>query len=261
MSGFSRAGCDRTGRIDRIDRADSATAGIVRGSGIVDGLPPAPVTLPGSLLTDESWLAERVDQTGRQFGCAERRTNATLWWYSASVVLLGPVVHALVAGGTAGALTPSSLRFTLRFNGYLERVIPGPDLDPGPAALGRHLDDVLARVIEPLARTGRASERSLWAIAADSLAIRVLAETAVSPGGTDRAPELATAVAEASLRLRPLPRYQDVRGRSDGPARRYVRRGSCCLLFRVPDGLCISCPKQTPADRLERLREHARVTG
>jgi ferric iron reductase protein FhuF len=227
----------------------------------VDDLPPALVTLPGSLLADESWLAERVDQTGRQFRCAERRTNATLWWYSASVVLLGPAVHALVASGAGRELSPSTLRFTLGFNGYLERVIAGPQLPAGPAALGRHLDEALSAVIEPLARTGRVRQQSLWAIAADSLATRVLAETGATTGGTELAPQIATGVAEAASRLRPLPRYQDVRGRPDQPPRRYVRRGSCCLLYRVPDGLCISCPKQTPADRLERLEEHARTMG
>lgn len=227
----------------------------------MDGLPPAQPTLPGSLLTNESWLSERIEQIGRQLGCAERRTNATLWWYSASVVLLGPSVHAVVTSGTGLELSPSTLHVTLRFNGYLERVIPGPELDAGPAAFGRHLDEALAQVIEPLARTGWTTERSLWAIAADSLGTRVLAETGVTPGGTDRAPQIATAIAEAAPRLRPLPRYQDVRGHPDGPARRYVRRGSCCLLFRVPDGLCISCPKQTPADRLQRLQQHARTMG
>jgi ferric iron reductase protein FhuF len=227
----------------------------------MDGLPPAPVTEPGSQLADESWLAARVEQTGRQFGCAERRTSATLWWYSASVVLLGPAVHALVRSGTGLELTPSTIRFTLRFNGYLERVIPGPPLDPGPAALGRHLDAALAPIIGALARAGQATEQSLWAIAADSLATRVLAETSVTPGGTDQAPGLATAVAEAAPRLRPRPRYQDIQGRPGAPVRRYVRRGSCCLLFRVPDGLCISCPKQTPAERLARLQEHARTVG
>jgi ferric iron reductase protein FhuF len=221
----------------------------------------APLTLPGALLSDESWLSERVDQIGRQLGCTERRTNATLWWYSASVVLLGPSVHALVTAGTGLELTSSTIRFALRFNGYLERVVPGPALGAGPAALGRHLDEALAGVIEPLARAGAVSERSLWAIAVDSLATRVLAETAVSLGGTDDAPRIATAIAEAGPRLRPLPRYQDVPGCPDRPPRRYVRRGSCCLLFRVPDGLCISCPKQTPADRLERLRQHARTMG
>jgi ferric iron reductase protein FhuF len=222
----------------------------------LDSLPSAQAFLPGSLLTDQLWLGERVDQTGRQFGCSDRRTNATLWWYSASVVLLGPAVHALVRSGHGLDLSAADLRFTLRF-GYLERVLPGSELGPGPAVLGRHLDDVLGQVIEPLARTGRASEQSLWAIAADSLATRMLAETA----GDDTAPRLATAVAEAAGRLRPLPRYVDVQGRPDSVARRYVRRGSCCLLYRVPDGLCISCPKQTPAERLERLRQHARATG
>jgi ferric iron reductase protein FhuF len=223
----------------------------------VDSLPPAQSFLPGSLLTDQSWLGERVDQTGRQFRCSDRRTNATLWWYSASVVLLGPSVHALVRSGQGLDVSVATLRFTLRFNGYLERVLPGRELGPGPAALGRNLDEVLSQVIEPLARTGGATERALWAIAADSLATRILAETA----GDDTAPALATAVAEAGERLRPLPRYLDVQGRPDAVARRYVRRGSCCLLYRVPDGLCISCPKQTPAERLERLRQHARAVG
>ena len=235
----------------------------------MDGLPSAPATLPGSLLSDESWLSDRVDQIGRQLCCPDRRTGATLWWYSASVVLLGPSVHALVTSGTGRALTPSTIRFSLRLNGYLERVVAGPELEVGAAALGRHLDDALAEVIEPLARTGRASERSLWAIAADSLATRVLAETAVLPGtfvlpgtsGTDEAPRIASAIAEAGARLRPRPRFQDVQGRPDRPDRRYVRRGSCCLLYRVPDGLCISCPKQTPADRLQRLQQHARTMG
>jgi hypothetical protein len=114
-------------------------------------------------------------------------------------------------------------------------------------------------VIEPLSEVGAATQRSLWAIAADSLATRVLAETSVAPGGTDRAPQIATAIALAGSRLRPAPRYQDVRGRPEAPQRRYVRRGSCCLIFRVPDGLCISCPKQTPAAREERLQRHART--
>ena len=233
----------------------------------MDGLPPAQSMLPGALLADEAWLGERVGQTGRQFGCADRRTNATLWWYSASVVLLGPSVHALVRSGRGLDLSTSALRFTLRFNGYLERVVARSELAPGPRALGRHLDEALGPVIEPLARISGATERALWAIAVDSLATRVLAETSVLTGGTDRqtddqaAPKLATAIAEPAARLRPLPRYVQVRGRPEAAAQRYVRRGSCCLLYRVPDGLCISCPKQTPAERLERLQQHARAMG
>ena len=228
----------------------------------LNGLVPV---LPGRLLTDQAWLSERVEQTGRQFGCSQRRVSATLWWYSASVVLLGPAVRELVRSAALVDLSPSTLRFTLLFNGYLDRVIPavGPDngaLVDGPA-LGRHLDDVLGEIIGPLARAGRASEQSLWAIAADSLATRVLAETTASVPGPARAPELATAIAQAGPRLRPLPRFVDVIADPGAPVRRYVRRGSCCLLYRVPDGTCVSCPTQAPAERLERLRQHARAMG
>jgi len=227
----------------------------------VDALPPPRALLPGSLLTDEAWLADRVEQTGRQFRCADRRTNTTLWWYSASVVLLGPAVHALVRTGNAVDLSPSTLRFTLMFNGYLERVIPGGEIPGGAAGFGQHLDAALSQVIEPLSRTGRATERALWAIAADSLATRVLAESSITPAGTSIAPALATAIAEAATKVRPQPRFVDVSGRPEAAPRRYVQRGSCCLLYRVPDGLCISCPKQTPAERLARLQQHARAMG
>jgi ferric iron reductase protein FhuF len=243
-----------------------------------DALPPARPTLPGHLLTDEGWLCERVDQLARQLDCAQRRTNATLWWYSASAVLLAPAVRELVTTGAGASLRPASVRFTLRSNGYLERVIPGPALgDNGGASLGRHLDDALAQVIVPLARTGRASERSLWAIAADSLATVVLGASSAMPGGPAAAPGIAGAIATASDRIRPLPRFVDIdpvdgvavpaadppsdpqSSRASRATRKYIRRGSCCLLLRVPGGKCITCPNQVPSERLERLVQHARA--
>jgi ferric iron reductase protein FhuF len=256
-------------------------------------LPSAKATLPGSLLADQAWLADRVDQLGWQSGCFERRTNATLWWYSASAVLLGPAVRALALSGAGVDVSPGSVRFTLRSSGYLEQVIPGPALNHHPGAavsdacasgrgesdggeagggeagggatsvLGVHLDAAFGQVIEPLARTGRATERSLWAIAADSLATVVLSAApvlawSVTGGDPDALPELASSIARAGTRLRPLPRYVEI-GVPDsaGSSRRYVKRGSCCLLIRVPDGKCLTCPNQTPADRLARLTRHA----
>ena len=226
-------------------------------------------TFPGELLADRGWLADRVDQTARQWGCPERRTNATLWWYSASAVLLGPAVQAFALTGAGAEVSPAATRFTVRGNGYLERVIPGPGLDPGAAALGAHLAVAFGQVIEPLADVGRATERSLWAIAADSLATVLLSAAPVLASlrpsavvhaavGADWLAELAASIASAGPRLRPLPRYLDVAVSGDPPAtRRYVRRGSCCLLVRVPDGKCLTCPNQTPADRLRRLTAHA----
>ena len=106
-------------------------------------------------------------------------------------------------------LSPAAVRFSTRANGYLERVIPGAvpdgrlprddgrDQPGGPAlpllaALGRQLDDVLGQVIGPLAATGGAGERALWAIAVDSLATSVLAASAVTPGGSAAAPASTT---------------------------------------------------------------------
>jgi hypothetical protein len=45
------------------------------------------------------------------------------------------------------------------------------------------------------------------------------------------------------------------------PARLYPERASCCLLWRVPAGKCITCPAQTPAERHDRLLRHARSQG
>ncbi len=224
-------------------------------------LPSVPETWPGSLLVDPDWLSERIDRTARVWGGRERRTNATLWWYSASVVLLGPAVRSLVLTGAGVRISPAEIRFTTRSSGYLERVIPGAELDAGPdgdpaAALGRHLDVALAPVIELLAAAGGATERSLWAIAADSLASVVLAATAVTPGGSATAAAVAGAIAGAGERLRPLPRFVEI-PTSGGAVARYVHRGSCCLLYRVPDGKCLSCPNQTPAERRARLVQHA----
>jgi len=167
-------------------------------------------TLPGTLLTDADWLADRVDRMARSWGCPDRRTNATLWWYSASAVLLGPAVRSLVLTGELVDLSPAAVRFTTRANGYLERVIPGDgvvpdDLTASMIALGRHLDDVLGLIIKPLAATGGAGQRSLWAIATDSLASAVLAATTVTPAGSANADHVATSIAAASQRLRPLP--------------------------------------------------------
>jgi hypothetical protein len=227
-------------------------------------------TLPGTLLTDVDWLADRVDRMARTWGCPDRRTNATLWWYSASAVLLGPAVRSLVLAGELVDLSPAAVRFTTQANGYLERAIPGDGVVSDDSAasmitLGGHLDDVLGLIIKPLAATGGAGERSLWAIATDSLASAVLAATTVIPAGSASADHVATSIAAASHRLRPLPRFTEISlAPSTGQAlpaapavARYVQRGSCCLLYRVPDGKCISCPNQTPAERLARLTRHA----
>jgi hypothetical protein len=42
----------------------------------------------------------------------------------------------------------------------------------------------------------------------------------------------------------PRPRFTDVAGT------RFVRRASCCLLYRLPgEGMCTACPGRPPAHR------------
>jgi ferric iron reductase protein FhuF len=80
-------------------------------------------------------------------------------------------------------------------------------------------------------------------IATDSIANRLLA-VGQAVGDVGRATALAGPLAAAIGAPLPAPRYVDVRGR------RYTRRASCCLLFRVPgEPLCTSCPRRPPGER------------
>ncbi|GLY31702.1 (2Fe-2S)-binding protein [Kineosporia sp. NBRC 101731] len=218
--------------------------------GITGGLPEPIGFLPGSLLLDRDWLSGQVRDTGAFYGCREPRVSTTLWWYSASAVLFGPAIHELVLLGAGLSLDPAALRMTARPSG-LERVVPGRPLDPGPAAFGRHLDAALAPVIRALGDVGQVTPQSLWAVAADSLATRLLTSRAPDPAGW------AADIAGASERLSPTPRFVQVQGRPGAAPSTYVHRVSCCQIYRVPMSLCLSCPRRPPAERRQRLETHA----
>jgi ferric iron reductase protein FhuF len=215
-------------------------------------LPPEIPFLPGWVLTDPAWLADRVDDAGRAWGRADRGVLTTLWWYSASLVLLGPSVHALVTTGAGAACDPPSLTLTLTPTGNLERVLPGAALEAGPEAFGAHLGTALAPVVAALADVGRVPPQRLRALLADSLGNRLVAE---------RRTDLAPAIAAGTDLLRPVPRFTRVTPEPTRPDvhQTYLRRASCCLIFRIPgQGLCVSCPRQDPAERAERLDLHTR---
>lgn len=250
-----------------------------------DGGLPGPVgLLPGTLLLDTTWLAGRIRATGALYDCRDARVNATLWWYSASTVLLGRAVHELVLLGRGTGLAPVDLRI-LPGPAGLQRVVPGPPLPPGEHAFGEHLDQALAPVIDVLTRTAPVTARSLWALTADSLATRLLAE--VRDGSPD---DRAAAITAGSRLLRPAPRFVRIAAAgvrtSTGQEREaapgstpvagagtygadsaavvpvsYVHRVSCCLLRRVPAGVCVSCPAQHPDERLLRLQAYARSSS
>lgn len=183
-------------------------------------------------LTDPAWLAARVADTARRLRC-DRRVAATMWWYSASSVLLDRPVVALLIEGRATSLT--DVEVTLRTDGLIGAAYSPTPLEEGPAAFGREIRAAFTPIIAHL-DAGR--DRALWAIAADSLANRCL---------WSAAPEVSVEIAEATG-VMPRPRFVDV-------GTRYVRRASCCLLYQAPgEGKCTSCPRRHPDDRLARLK-------
>jgi ferric iron reductase protein FhuF len=199
------------------------------------------VRVPASAIKDHRWLGEQIAATARLYRHDVRPTIGVLWWYSASSVLLGPSVESLVATGVAADPTLESMALELHDDGRMLGATSDSLLGKDLAVLGARLHTMLWVCIEAVATNTGAPERALWAIATDSLANRVL-----WAGGQ---PAVAEEVAVAVGPKLPTPRYVEVSGRL------VVRRASCCLIYQAP-GMkkCTSCPRQTPAERLLRLR-------
>lgn len=202
-----------------------------------------PGVLPGTVLTDPRWLAVRVADTGRRWSHDDPRVNATLWWYSASSTLVAAPLAMLLCSGVAPDPRPERLTVSLQANGYL-RAARSDRLLTSVANFAQELREAHEAVIASLAEVSGAAPRALWAIASDSIANRAL-EAGRAVGDPGRGCDLARAVSRPPL----LPvRYTDVEGPEH--SRRFVRRGSCCLIYVATAGdKCVSCPRRTPADR------------
>jgi hypothetical protein len=161
-----------------------------------------------------------------------------VWWYSASSVLVTPVLAGLVTGRPLSARLADTTLWELAGGLPVAATSSAPGEDPAA-----QLRDALAAAVAAVAAAGRLRERPLWAIATDSIANRLLA-LGQALGDVPRATALAAPLAAAVGPPLPAPRYVDVRGR------RWTRRASCCLLYRVPgEPLCTSCPRRPAAER------------
>ena len=229
----------------------AGVAGAVRGAAML-GLVPSPgtVALPAVLLADPDWTAQWLAARAPLQGTDDLRVLATVWWYSASSVLLTPALAGLVTGVPLSARLADTTLSALS-GGLLvaaTSAAPGPESLPG---LGEQLRESLAAVIAAVARAGGMRERPLWAIATDSIANRLLA-VGRAVGDVDRGTALAAPLAAAVGPPLPAPRYVDVAGA------RFTRRASCCLLYRVPgEPLCTSCPRRPAAERQILLEDTA----
>jgi hypothetical protein len=225
--------------VDAVPEPQAVVAARLPGAAALGLLaPPGATAVPGERFADAGWTAERLADRARRTGTEDRRVLATVWWYSASSVLLTPALAGLVAG------RPLSGRLADTTVWALAGGLPVAATSSAPAGdVATELRGTLAAVVAAVAAAGRMRERPLWAIATDSIANRLLA-LGQAVGDVDRATALAGPLAAAVGAPLPAPRYVDVRGR------RYTRRASCCLLYRVPgEPLCTSCPRRPPAER------------
>jgi ferric iron reductase protein FhuF len=230
------------------DGAQAAVAARLPGAGALGLLvPPGATAVPGVRLADPGWTAQVLTARARRQRTDDRRVLATLWWYSASSVLVTPVLAGLVTG----------VRLSARLPDTSVHLLAGqtPIAATATAGVG---DDVagelhgsLAAVVAAVAEAGGMRERPLWAIATDSLANRLLA-LGRAVGDVGAVTALAAPLAAAVGPQLPVPRYVDVAGA------RFTRRASCCLLDRVPHEVrCTSCPHRTPFERQVLLENAA----
>ncbi|WP_244274112.1 (2Fe-2S)-binding protein [Geodermatophilus obscurus] len=200
--------------------------------------PPSARPFPAALLADADWTAERVTGLGRRYRSTDRRVLATVWWYSASAVLLTPVAAGLATARPLSARLADTTLYEV--GGTLLAGVSAAPSGPDPAA---DLRAALAAAIGAVAAAGGLRERPLWAVATDSLAGRLLA-VGRALGDVATVTALAAPVAAAVGDPLPAPRFTDVGGT------RFVRRASCCLLYRLPgEGMCTACPGRPPAHR------------
>jgi hypothetical protein len=200
--------------------------------------PPSARPLPAALLADVGWTAERVAALGRRYRSTDARVLATVWWYSASAVLLTPVAAGLATGRPLSARLADTTLYDV--GGTLLAGVSAASPGPDPAG---ELRAALGSAIAAVAAAGGVRERPLWAVATDSLAGRLLA-LGRALGDVAAVTALAAPVAAAVGDPMPAPRWTDVGGT------RFVRRASCCLLYRLPgEGMCTACPGRPPAHR------------
>ena len=210
-------------------------------------LAPGVARLPADRLADPQWTADVLVRRSSWSRTRDPRVLATVWWYSASAVLLAPPLAGLVTG------VPVSGRLSDAVLGMAPGDRPvAAECRAGGGEVAQELRGSLEAVVAAVAQAGRMRDRPLWAIATDSIANGLLA-LGRAVGDVDGATALAGPLAAAIGGPLPAPRYLDVGGT------RFTRRASCCLVYLAQDGpLCTSCPRRLPAERRELLEAAAR---
>lgn len=220
----------------------------------------APEPVPFARVEDPEWLDTQIALQATRWPTVDRRVLATLWWYSISQVFLTPTVASLFVTGRALSPRPEDVELHWLPDGRVFTARSTAVLDGGRAveSVAAALRESFEIAIPAVARAGAKRERPLWAIATDSLANRLLS-LGRACAEVGRATALASTLAELIGPPMPAPRYVDVDRRPPGKGQvRFVRRGSCCLVYLEPgEAKCVSCPRLPPAGRTALLRTAA----
>ena len=230
------------------DDAQARVAALLPGAALLGLLvPPGSRPVPATALVDEAWTAELLELRALTARTEDRRVLATLWWYSASLVLVGPALAGLVTGRPLSARLADT---TLHLVGDLPwAATSGAAAGDVAADVPADLGESLAAVVAVVARVGGVREAPLRAIATDALANKLLA-LGRARGDVAAVTSLAGPVARAAGL--PAPRYVEAGGQV------FTRRVSCCLAWRVPhEAVCTSCPRRDPAERQVLLEDTA----
>ena len=179
-----------------------------------------PAAVPAALLADPAWTAARLAERAVRTGTDDRRVLATVWWYSASSVLLTPALAGLVTGRPLSArLADTTLSVAGRRAAGRGDVVRAGRWTPAA-----ELRDALAAVVGRGGR-GRADARAAAVGDRDRLAGQPAAgASAGRSGDVPRATALAGPLAAAIGAPLPAPRYVDVARRAGSPA---GRRAAC----------------------------------
>lgn len=209
------------------------------------------ILVPATAIEDPAWLADQLRLRGERWKTDDRRVLATLWWYSASLWIVGPTLSSLATGARllSGDLDDLDLHWLpdSRLTGSTSsRVLhsgPGVATSDRIVAAGNSLRGTYDRVIPLVAASARIAARPLWAIAADALATRLL-----SLGRSLDTIEAVVALLDplADAIGAPLPHAHY---RRDG-AEVSTLRCSCCLIYLVPgEPKCSGCPRRNVETR------------
>lgn len=207
--------------------------------------------LSGTALTDPDVMAQFVADCRQRWSTKDDRVAGTLWWYSASSVVLTALLTRLAEIDLAADPALERLRVHVDADGRIVNAYPGgllPEVAELPGALRAALSPVLATLSE----VSGVRLPPLWAITTDAVAntlLRAWRELGTPAKGVEQASWLVAGMGS------PLPaaRFVELEGKV------LVRRVSCCLIDHAGFAACASCPHQEPETRNLRMTAAAQA--